>query len=275
MIISAFGFALMGVFLKKAGDLPVMQKVVFRSFIIMVVTFVLLKANKINMSIKTTWKPLLLRCIFGTIGMMFAYWAIDHLILSDSTVIGKMSSFFVLIFSSIFLKEKMKKEHIIFIVLAFFGVILVARPSFSIEVLPYGIALLGAIFAAGAYTMLRVLGGKIQPIVTVFYFALFGFVVITPYTLFTFESMSSYQVLMLVLAGVFATVGQLGATFAYKYAAAKEISIYNYTGVVFSAIFSVIFFGQYPGMLSIIGYVIIFTSSYLMYRFNKQVVNVE
>ncbi len=270
MIASAFGFALMGVFLKASGDLPVIQKIIFRTYIIAIASFISLKTMKIKIKVNGNHKLLILRSIFGTLGMMCSYYAIDHLVLSDSAMLFKMSTFFFLLFSYVFLKEKLKKEQFFYILFAFVGVLFVVKPSFSIEVFPYLIAILGSILAAGAYTAVRALGQKVNPMVTVFYFAIFGAIVLTPLALFNFHAMSLKQIVFLILAGLSATIGQFGLSFGYKYAAAKEISIYNYIGVVFSAIFSIIFFNQVPNFLSVIGYIIIFTTAYLMYRFNHR-----
>ena len=65
------------------------------------------------------------------------------------------------------------------------------------------------------------------------------------------------QLLFLLGAGVAATGGQLSITAAYTYAPAKEISVYDYTQVIFAAIWGFLFFGQIPDALSVIGYVII------------------
>ena len=47
----------------------------------------------------------------------------------------------------------------------------------------------------------------------------------------------------LILAGIFASLGQFGVTLAYKYAPAKEISIFDYSNIIFSAILSIFLFG--------------------------------
>lgn len=270
MIFSAFGFALMGVFLKAAGNLPVIQKMIFRSYIIAIASYITLKSMKVKLTTNGNHILLIARSTLGTLGMICAYYSIDHLVLSDATIINKMSTFFLLIFSYFFLKEKLKKEHIIFIILSFIGVLLVVKPVFSVEIIPYIISILGAILAAGAYTIVRVLGSKVNPIVTVFYFASFGAIVLTPLAVFNFAPMTFNQVILLILAGICATIGQLGLSFGYRFAAAKEISIYNYSGVIFSAFFSIVFFKQIPDALSIAGYIVIFTTAYLMYRFNHK-----
>ena len=78
--------------------------------------------------------------------------------------------------------------------------------------------------------------------------------------------MSITQVIILLLSGVFATVGQFGITIAYSYAAAKDISIFVYASVVFSALLGFIIFKESPDLLSYLGYIIIFLAGYYMFK---------
>ena len=87
--------------------------------------------------------------------------------------------------------------------------------------------------------------------------------------LISYEPMTLLQLGHLVMAGIFASLGQFGITFAYKYAPAREISIFDYTNIIFSALISLCLFGVLPDFLSIIGYVIIFLASLYMFIFNK------
>ena len=88
--------------------------------------------------------------------------------------------------------------------------------------------------------------------------------------IFFFEPMTLQQFLILIGAGAGAAVGQFGITAAYKNAPAREISIYDYTLVIFAAIWSFIFFGELPDWISILGYVLIFGMSALMFLYNNR-----
>ncbi len=88
--------------------------------------------------------------------------------------------------------------------------------------------------------------------------------------IFFFEPMTLQQFLILIGAGAGAAVGQFGITAAYKYAPAREISIYDYTLVIFAAIWSFMFFGELPDWISILGYVLIFGMSALMFFYNNR-----
>jgi drug/metabolite transporter (DMT)-like permease len=150
------------------------------------------------------------------------------------------------------------------------GALFIIKPELNLDIIPALIGLGGAIFAAIAYTYLRVLGGREKGATIVFYFSLFSLVVIFPFMIVSYKSMSTIQFIYLILAGTFATLGQFGITWAYKYAPAKEISIFDYSNIIFSATISIIIFGVFPDKFSIIGYLIIFGASFYMFMYNKK-----
>src|SRR5699024_9673100 len=203
---------------------------------------------------------LLGRSIFGTLGIVFLFYAIDHLVMSDADMLNKMSPFLVIIFAVIFLKEKVLPFQIVTIVLAFIGLLFILLTLFLVYLIPYMVGVLSAIFAAAAYTLLRVLGSREKYYTVVFYFSFFSTVVLLPFLIVFYEPMTGLQWAYLLLAGVFATVGQFGITLAYKYAPAKDISIFTYSTVIFTTILSFTVFGEGPDKLSIIVYVIILCS---------------
>src|SRR5699024_200002 len=96
-----------------------------------------------------------------------------------------------------------------------------------------------------------------------------------PFVIFFYEPMSGKQWIYLIAAGVFATVGQFGITVAYKFAPAKEISIFFYSTVVYSGLISIILFGQIPDLWSVVGYVAIFGASLYMYVENNRMTTKE
>lgn len=78
------------------------------------------------------------------------------------------------------------------------------------------------------------------------------------------------QLVYLILAGITSAVGQFCVTTAYKYAAAKDISIYSYASVIFSAVLGALLFEQYPDVWSWLGYAIIFIASWFMFVLTKK-----
>ena len=265
IILSAFGFAMMSAFVKLAGDLPSFQKTFFRNLVSAIVALILILKHKESLfGKKENQKTLIMRSTFGTLGIVLNYYAIDRLILSDA------NPFFVIIFSALFLKEKINFKQGLALVIAFSGALFIIKPSFNFEMIPALAGIGGAIFAAAAYTCLRVLGGKEKHYTIVFYFSAFSLVAIFPFMMAVYKSMTMTQLMYLLLAGVFASVGQFGITLAYKYAPAKEISIFDYSNIIFSALISFVIFGALPDYLSVIGYLIIFGASLFMFLYNKK-----
>ena len=276
IIMSAFGFAMMSAFVKLSGDLPSFQKTFFRNLTSCIIALILILINKESFFGKReNQKVLILRSLFGTLGIVFNFYAIDKLVLSDANMLNKLSPFFVIIFCAIFLKEKINLKQGISIIVAFIGALFIIKPQFNLDILPYLIGVLGAIFAAAAYTCLRVLGGKEKYYTVVFYFSFFSTIVILPFMILVYKEMTLLQFIYLVLAGIFASIGQFGITIAYKYAKAKEISIFDYSNIIFSAIISILVFNVIPDSLSIIGYIIIFSVSLYMFLYNKKLDKIE
>lgn len=266
MIISSIGFAAMTVFVKLSGELPSIQKTFFRNLISAIIAFFFVMYHKESLFGKRENQVVLLwRSIFGTLGIIFLFYAIDHLVLSDADMLNKLSPFLVIIFSAIFLKEMVQRFQIVTIVVAFIGMLFIIKPSFSVDFMPYLVGVLSAVFAAAAYTLLRVLGNREKFYTVVFYFSFFSTVVLLPFLLIFYEPMTTQQLVYLLLAGVFATVGQFGITLAYKYAPARDISIFSYSTVLFTTIMSFMIFGQGPDIYSIIGYVIILSAMTYMF----------
>lgn len=270
IILSAFGFAMMSAFVKMSGDLPSFQKTFFRNIISLIVALILILIHKSSFLGKMeNQKILIFRSLFGTLGIIFNFYSIDKLILSDANMLNKLSPFFVIIFSWLFLSEKINIKQILSILIAFIGALFVIKPSINSEVIPALIGALGGVLAAAAYTCVRALSGKENPDTIVFYFSLFSSVITLPLMLISYKPMETVQFTYLILAGIFASLGQFGITFAYKYAPAREISIFDYTNIVFSALISLCLFGILPDYLSLIGYIIIFLASLYMFVFNK------
>ncbi|GAA0437659.1 MAG: DMT family transporter [Bacillota bacterium] len=272
LLLSAFGFSMMAAFVKLSGDVPTVQKTFFRNAISMIIAFGFVKYYKERLfGKKENQKILLLRSSLGAIGIILYFYAIDHLVLSDADMLNKLSPFLTIIFAAIFLKERTRTFQVVAIIIAFIGTLFIIKPAFSVDTIPYLAGFLSAVFAAGAYTVLRVLGSKEQFYTVVFYFSFFTTMILLPFVLVFYESMSLQQWTYLLAAGVFATVGQFGITIAYKYAPAKEISIFFYSTVIYSAFISIVLFDQIPDVWSIIGYITIFGASFYMFLRNNAV----
>jgi drug/metabolite transporter (DMT)-like permease len=260
VLISSLSFATMNVFIRFSGDLPTTQKILFRNLIALVIASILLYKSKQKVRIKRkNIFPLIARCIFGLTTIICNFYAVDHLLLSDATIITKLAPFFTIIFCYIFLKEVPRRYQIIGIIIAFIGVYFVANPAFNDgNLVDYIIAMIGAISMGLSFTFLRkCLNNGEQKTVIVFLFSLFSTILILPVFIYNYTPMTLFQLAMLLSAGLCAACGQFSLTFAYYFASAKDVSIYEFFQLIWAAFYAYFIFSESFRINSIFGYLII------------------
>lgn len=264
IILSAFFFACMNVSVRLAGPLPSVQKSFFRNLVAAVFAAVILLKNHVVPRVeKAQWLPLFLRCAFGTMGILCNFYAIDHLLVADASILNKLSPFFAIIFSFLLLKEKITPTQALCVGLAFVGCLFVVKPGFSnAHLIPALIGVCGGLGAGIAYTMVRQMGthGVKGPVI-VFYFSCFSCLIVLPWIAFHYQPMTVHQLVILLLAGLFAAGGQFTITAAYTYAPAGKISIFDYTQIIFATLLGFFLFAEIPDRYSLIGYGLIILAS--------------
>ncbi len=273
IVLSAFCFAFMNMFVRLAGELPSVQKSFFRNFVAAGFAFMILLKDRVPFRCKKeNLIYLLLRAVFGTMGILCNFYAIDHLVLADASMLNKMSPFFAVLFSFLVLKEKVTVPQALIVAGAFIGSMFVVKPTFlNMDLIPSVIGLSGGICAGAAYTMVRKLGenGEKGPFI-VFFFSMFSCVMTLPWLIFDYHPMTAMQLAMLLMAGLSAAGGQFSITSAYTCAPAKEISVYDYSQIIFAAFLGFVVFGQIPDILSWLGYGIICTMAVVMFLYNTK-----
>lgn len=278
ILVSAFSFALMAMFIRLSGDVPFVQKTFFRNSIAMFIALASLlygiKKNGIDFYKvpKQSWLFLFLRACAGTFGVFGNFYAVDHLILSDASILNKMAPFYTVIFSWLLLGERIRLVPAIAICTAFSGALLVAKPSFNFsETLPSLAGIAGGFGAGFAYACVRKLGTQKCPgQIVILFFSTFTTLIVLPYMILHFRAMTAFQTFCLIMTGVTATIGQFTITAAYFHAPASKISIFDFCQVIFSASLGYFVFGQKPDVLSFAGYVIIISMAVMNFIYNNK-----
>ena len=178
IILSALSFSGMSSFINLSGDLPTAQKVFFRNLVaLFFASAMLIKNREPFKPVQGTFPVHLLRASAGLLGVFGNFYATTHMAhTADAAMLNKMSPFFTLVFSAIFLKERVKPVQGLAIVGALVGAGLVIKPDFKNEELIPAIAgLLGGMCAGAAYTCVRHMGNKGENgRFTVFFFSAFS-----------------------------------------------------------------------------------------------------
>lgn len=269
IILSALSFTGMNTFVRLAGDLPTMQKVFFRNFVAMIFAFAaMVKAGDSFKPKKGSLKYLLIRSAAGLAGVFGNFYALDKIELSNASMLNKMSPFFALVFSAIFIKEKVKPKQAVAIAVAFIGALFIIKPTFgNADLLASLAGFAGGMAAGGAYTCVRWLGIKGENgRLIVLFFSVFSCVLTVPYLIFDYHYMTAFQWFALLMAGVFAAGGQFSITAAYTHAPSREISVYDYSQIIFAAVVGFFVFGDIPDVWSFVGYFIIIAMAVWMFE---------
>ena len=287
IIISAFGFSLMALFVRLCDDVgsPVsaFQKGFFRNVVAFAIVFVVFWRSRGRDAPAPTlacpsgagtsrprrvWALLLLRATLGTAGIFAHFYALGHITIAEGLTLNKSAPFFTVLFAWMFLGERANWRQLGTLVLAFAGVVLIAKPGFAgAEAFPLLIGLLSGVCAGGAYACVRALRRQeLSPAFIILFFSAFSCLASVPFMVHRFDPMTAGQVVVLLGAGVGAAIGQFGITLAYGYAAPKDIAVFDYSGILFAAAFGFLFFGQVPDLLSVAGFVAIILAAFALAR---------
>lgn len=259
VLLSSLFYALMAAFAKSVVGIPSPQKVFIRnalmSFVLMMPLFKKPEVLKLN---KEQWKWLILRGLFGTIGVVSIFYTYDHMSLADSTIMSKLAPCFVFITSVILFKEKVSFHNCVPLAIALFGAYLVIKPTFTSEPLAAMVAILCAVSTGLARTMITKLGQlKVDRSVIMLSFSVLSSIATLPFVIADYTPMSIKQIVLMLICTACTLLGQITLTIAYSRVSGKFISAFEYSQVVFAAVFDILIFSIMPDGIGIIGYILI------------------
>lgn len=268
IIVSAFGFACMAFFVKLSGNLPVMQKAIFRNLIAAVIAFGMLRRSGEPFAIgKGNYTTMICRCLFGLAGLICNFWVLQYLNMGDASILQKMAPFFAVMMSIVVMGEKPGKADLACVAVALAGAAFVVKPGRGLASFPALIGLFGGFCAGTAYTFVRKLGTRgVKGPVIVLCFSASSVLALLPFVMLDYHPMTMEQTACLLLAGVFASLGQFFVTAAYTYAPAKRISVFDYTQVIFAALLGFVFLREIPDAFSLTGYGIIIVTAVIKWK---------
>lgn len=274
---SAFGFALMAAFVRLADDFgaPIssFQKSFFRNVIAVTIAFAVFVrggwlSSRSGRLIARSVGLLVLRSALGTCGIFANFYALGHIPIAEGQTLNKTAPFFTVAFAWLLLGEKVGVRQVVSLIVAFVGVVFVAKPGFAGEAaFPLAMGLLSGVCAGGAYACVRALRRyAVDPAFIVLFFSAFSCLASVPFMMVHFDPMTWSQVAILFGAGAGGALGQFGITLAYGYAAPRDIAVYDYSNILFTAALGFAFFGQMPDAWSVLGFVLILLAAFRLHR---------
>lgn len=271
MVLAAFLYAFMAAIVKSIEGIPLFETLLFRNiFGTLFIALIIIRQRILFKGVNK--KGIFFRGITGFIAIAFYYLAITKTPLGETVTIANTYPFIVLILSAIFLREKIKRDHLIALGLSIIGILLIVRPGFADLNIGYLYAILTSVFTAITYTILKHLRQTDSAEVIVFYFSLIGTLLCIPFMAFgQFILPNAIQIVQLVGLGVAGTLYQWFISTAYKHAPAGEISIYSYSSVLFSSLMGILFWDEHLMLTTVIGMLAIIGGAFVIYNKDKQV----
>lgn len=195
-----------------------------------------------------------IRALFGFVSTVcvFAAATKDYPI-ANVSLMASTSTVFSMIVTCLWLKEKMNTGQFVSIIIAFFGVICILKPTSDLIHYEALIGLVGGASAGCAYTIVRYLKEE-SPYIIAFFFSLFCVVASIPFVAYMgFSHIGLKELTILVLTGLATAIVQFSLSKAYSYAPSTKISVYLYSQNLFSLITGIIIFHELPDYISILG----------------------
>jgi len=272
LIISAFCFSVLSIFVRKANRLPVLEIVFFRNIVNAAGAYILLKrsGNKFEIN-KENYFNLFMRCFCGFVAVYFSFYATTRAAQADVSTITRMAPFITILLAAIFLKEKVSVYQIIAMLLSFGGVFaVVGKPGFNSEALPLLAACACAVLSSMVNIFLKKLGGKVKPAVVVLCFSSFCALGSLPFVLASFVKPTLMECFFLVMVGICAIGGQMTLTSGMAMVPAGEGSLYDLFGIPSSALLGLVFLNESLKSGTIIGALLIIAASVVLFIANKE-----
>ena len=134
-LLSALFLAFSNILIKKAyitsGSEQALSRYIVQGI---TMTIIILANSKVSfLGPKNSRNLLMLRAVFGTVGLISIHFSVKIINPSDAVALFHLNTVMVTVFARIFLKEKMSMAHFACILTSFFGVLLIAQPSFIFD----------------------------------------------------------------------------------------------------------------------------------------------
>lgn len=271
MILSAFAFSVMALFVKLVGErgIPVLEIVAARSVISLVMSYVMLK--KEGVPIFGQQKGLLFaRGFIGFVTLNCVFYGVTHLPLAEATVLQYLHPMFTAILALVFLKERLTPGTLVCIGLSFMGLIIMVQPIYmspsegtAVDNLAVTAAIIGAMGSAMAYVLVRKLGAIEHPLVIVLYFPLISLPASTLLLWDDFIMPEGLSWLYLLVIGIATQIGQVALTKSMQTETASRATSFSYLQIVFAVILGLVFFQDVPNLATIFGALFIVAGAYI------------
>ncbi len=266
MLLAVTTLTTMFVIIKEmATELPVFVVAIARTFFALCMLFPWLckvglpgvRSNRLRLHF--------LRSFCGIAAFVCVVFALEHLILADAMVLAFTSPFWSILIGAIVLKEIIRGRRIIATIVGFGGVVMIIKPHIGIEPAML-LALLSALLTSTAMISMKSLSSSEPPTRIVFYFMLFGTLILVPPAAIAWETPTLFQTMWLLVAGVLGAAGQDFLARAYDAGEVSIVAPFDFMRLPVAALLGYLVFSELPDPWSIAGTLTIIAAAIYLLR---------
>lgn len=213
---------------------------------------------KINIYGKTKYPKLqFLRSVALMMATTLFFFAFSKLGLAEASAIFNISPVLITLGAFLFLREQIGPRRVIGILVSLLGALIIIRPGSGVFTV-YALLPLGAAIFYSTYSLAtRFVGTDESPWTSLFYSAIFGAICYSIYIVFHWSPMSSNALLLTIIIGLFGTAGHMCLIRALTLGEASLVAPFIYTNLLFTTIWGLVLFGNFPDFWTIAGALII------------------
>ena len=271
MVVATAALATMhGIVRHVSRDLDVYTITFFRNLFGLVAVMPLVLRNGIGTLRTTRFDLHALRGITGICAMLMWFSALAKVEIATATALSFTAALFTTLAAVLFLKERIRLRRVAAIIAGFIGVIVVLRPTGDSVNYSALLVLGSTMFWGFNVVVVKTLSKTDRSASIVAWSAIFLSVLSFPLLLRFGTLPNSDQFLLLLLIGVFATIGHMCLTTALSMADSTAVMSLDFLRLIWSVMIGVWFFADIIDTWTIVGAVIIFGSGiYIVFRESK------
>lgn len=211
--------------------------------------------------------PVLMRCFYSTLGFFAGFYAFAHMPLADAQAISFARVLFIVVFAVWLLKEKVGWRRWTAVAVGFAGVVLMVKPGAASLNLATLAALASALFFGLAIVTVKDLTKDHSTLALVLYTNAFTTVAGLPFAFFGWQTPDLWQSVLLIALGITGVGAQSCYVRALSYGDASLVGLVDYVRLPLALVFGFLLFAERPDMLTLVGAVVIISSTvYITWR---------
>ncbi|MEL6335910.1 MAG: DMT family transporter [Pseudomonadota bacterium] len=254
MVVATFFFISMDSFAKAlSDDLPPMM-VVWARYVSQTVVFALIFAVSLPRLIRTEnlGQQLLRGGLLFTVTALF-FTALQSLELAEAIALVQLAPLMIVALAALLLREHVGPRRWIAVGIGLLGALLIIRPGLGVFQ-PAALYAVAAAFCFASFQVLtRVMSGTGSIWTTMLYTSLVGAALASATLPWTWVTPPATALPAMLAVGVMGLIGHVIFVWAAAQVPASVLAPFNYTSLVWATLMGLVFFGELPATLTVVG----------------------